>query len=189
MTEQVIDLDDATDGIFYLGEQGVTTVITGSFKPELILETYDGVKSKRLYRFPADEQEDECFRFAYKDLTGVDCPVCGCEQFVTEVNHAQDHEDDCDFLFNPEDLVNQTIDKNKECNKWWWCDSPHHKLESALIQLFDGLKITKMPHFKDLKKQIEKAENKIKKEIDPNYLTAKELDKMYQRYKKENLEE
>jgi hypothetical protein len=181
MSDNELDLDDATNGVFYFGTQGTTTTITGSFKPELILETYDGINSKRLYRFPKDENEDECFRFAYKDWDDIKCPKCEEEQFIDEIYDAQDHDDDCDFEFDTIELLQAINEKNKECNKWRWSDEPHHKLEAALLDLFEKLPIVKKPYFKELKKQIKKNEDKIKKQVDPNYKTSKELDRMYKK--------
>lgn len=185
MTEDRFDLDDATDGVFYFGSAGQTTIITGSCTPELILETYEGIRSKRLYRFSNDENNEECFRFAYKDYEGIECPECGEEQFIDDIFQEQDHDDECKYRFDSEKLSEDIKEKNKECNKWFWSYSAYHKLEAALLELFENLNIIKKPSFKTLKKEINKTEERICKEIDPDYLTENDLKKLSKQRKKE----
>ena len=181
--EERFDLDDATDGIFYFGESGVTVTVTGSIRGELILETYKGVDSKRLYRFK--DGDHEWFLYSHKNIEGIDCPKCGSNIIADEKYTGQDHEDNCSFLFDTKELVALIAEKNKDCNKWWWIDKGYNKLEAALLDLFEDLKITKQPKFKDLKNLIQKTEDKIFKAHDPDYKTEKEMDALYRKYKRE----
>lgn len=180
MFDNEIYSDDASNGIYYFEEDGILK----SVQAELILETYKGIQSKRLYRL-SEEGRTDFFMFAHKNLEGIECPNCKEKIHIEEGYLEQDHQNDCDYRFDTNELLKAIEEKNKECNKWWWINHPYHKLEAALLNLFERLSIEKKPSFKALKKDIRKEEDRISKQLDPHHQTEREIDRLYKKMKKE----
>ena len=166
-----IDFDDASQGIFY---EGSSDNITGYCQPELILETFENIYSKRLYRFKDKDDDMYFYRFAYINIEGIICPECGEEQVIDNISQNQTHEDNCSFLFDQNDLLVQILELNKDNENWYWCDSPYIDLDLAKIELFENSKIKNLPKFKELKKYLSREEDKNRKKINPDYMSERD---------------
>ena len=152
---------------YEIESDGKLTCEDGTHQGLLILESFKGHESLRIFKFDLDpaEQKPEinCFyRISRKFIDGAKCPECQ-EIFFDEDENTHMHEDGCKFRFKKGEIIKILNQQANQTNLWKWHDDPYYTFESALLHLFEYSYCKNTPQFQKLEKFIYQKTNYLYK--------------------------
>lgn len=113
----------------------------GTYQGTLVLESYQGRDSKKIFKFELNENDknDEIkhvYKISFKAIDGAICPECEMLFFDEREQH-NGHLPNCKFKFKPGEINKILDDQNQKSNIWVWHDDPFYTYEAALLNLFE----------------------------------------------------